>query len=131
MDAVLGLGRHGELGPMGAVKALPGHQAVEVVAALLVASRAEGDSADSAGLHGVIMLFMSLDVLSVLDSTMFVVVDLETSNNGPGTEGLGHTKLVWESIDPKHTLENHFDEHSGGGSVQTESCCRYNVSAPW
>jgi hypothetical protein len=88
---------------MGAVKALPGHQAVEVVSALLVTCRAESDSADSAGLHGVIMFFMSLDVLPVLDATVFVVVDLETSNNGLGTESLGHTEPMWESVDPKDT----------------------------
>ena len=62
-------------------------QAIKIVSALLVPSGAESNRADGASLHGVGVLFVSLDVFSVLDSAMFVVADLETSNNGPCTEG--------------------------------------------
>ena len=126
MNTILGFSRHRKLGPIGAVKALSGHQAIKIVSALLVSSGAESNRADGASLHGVGVLFVSLDVLSVLDSAVFVVVDLETSNNGPGTEGLGDAESMRKRVQPKDVEKDHFDKHPR--RVVIKKC--HIVSAP-
>jgi hypothetical protein len=59
------------------------------------------------------MLFMSLDVLSVLNSTVFGIINLKASDDSSWTEGLGHAKPVGEGVDPKNTQENHLNNHPG------------------
>jgi hypothetical protein len=98
MDTVLDFPRHGELCPVGMVKLLPGHEAVEIISALLLVGGAESESADGTGLHDVVVFFMGLDVLSVLGTTVFSVVNLETSDNSMWAEILGHAEPVREGL---------------------------------
>ncbi len=58
------------------------------MAAWLISSGGESKSTDSASLHGVVVFFMSLDILSVLDPTMFIVVDTKTWDNCARAQGL-------------------------------------------
>jgi hypothetical protein len=91
---------------------LPGHEAIKIIPALLVASGAESKSADSAGLHGVVVFLVSLDVLSVLDTAVFGIVDLQASDDGARTESLRYAEPVREGVDPKNTQKDHFDNHT-------------------
>jgi hypothetical protein len=113
MDTVLNFSRHGELCPVSTVKPLSRHETVEIISALLVASGAESESANGTGLHDVAMFLMGLDVLSVLDTAVFSVVNLKTSDDGTWAEILGHAKPVREGVDPEDTQEDHFDNHPG------------------
>jgi hypothetical protein len=98
MDAILDFTRHGELSPVDAVKLLPGHEAVKIVAPLLVTIGAVGKSTNSMGLHGVVVFFMSLDVLSILNTTVFGVIYLSTGDDSARAERLGYAKPMTEGI---------------------------------
>ena len=78
---------------------------------LLIPSGTEGDGADGARCHGIVMFLVRLHVLAKLDATMFVVVDAKSSDNGTRTESLGDAVLVRERIQPEDAEENHFDKH--------------------
>ncbi len=102
----------------------PGHQTVEVVATLLVSGGTEGESSDGTSCNGVIMFFMSLDVLSKLDPTVFVVVDAKTSDDVARAESFGYAVLVGKSIQPEDAEENHFGDHFGRKMVKRSNVVR-------
>ncbi len=98
---------------MGAVKPLSRHEAVEIVPTLLIAGGAESESADGTSLHGVVVFFMSLDILSVLDTTVLGVVDTKASDDGAWAERLGDAEAMGKSVEPENIEENHLNDHSG------------------
>ena len=73
---------------MGAMEAFACHQAKKIVATLEVASGAKGESADSARSHGVVVFFVGLDILSILNAAMLVVVNDESGDDGLRTQSL-------------------------------------------
>jgi hypothetical protein len=79
---------------------------------LLVASGTKGECANGTWRHGVNLLLVRLDILSIFNATMFDVVHVETSDDCAGTEGLGNSQPVREGIDPIDAEEYHFDDHS-------------------
>jgi hypothetical protein len=103
LNAVFDLGWHGELSPVGPVKALSGHEAVKIVASLLVPSWTECEGTDGAGSHGVVMFFVGLHVLAESDAAVFGVVDDKADNNGARTESCGNTEPVREGIQLENT----------------------------
>jgi hypothetical protein len=84
-----------------AVKPLAGHEDVEIVPTLLIAGWPEGESTGGTSLHGVVVFLVSLDVLSVLDTTVLGVVGTKTSDDGSRAQSLGHTKSMREGVEPK------------------------------
>jgi hypothetical protein len=101
MNAVSHFGGHRELRPVGAVKALARHEAIKIIASLLVAGRLEGEGADGASDHCIVVLCMGLHVLTILNATVFVVVDSEPGDDCAGAERLGDAQLMGESVEPK------------------------------
>ncbi len=105
------------------------------MASLLVASGTKGDCADGSRCHGIIMFFMGLDVLSKLDSTVFVVVDAKTGDDVARAESFGYAVLVGKSIQPEDAEENHFGDHFGrkmvkrGNVVRTSSTFLHRANA--
>jgi hypothetical protein len=112
VDAVLDLCGHGELGSVCPVESPAGHQAIEIIPALLITSWSEGKCPNSTGGHGVVVLLVSLDILSEFDPAMFIVVDVEAGDNGAGTERLGDSQTMGESIEPEDGEKYHLDYHS-------------------
>jgi hypothetical protein len=118
------------------MESLARHQTIKIVAPLLVPSGTEGNGANGARCHGVVVFFMRLHVLSKLDGTMFIVVNAKSSEDGTRTEGLGDAILVRKGVQPKHAEKYHFDGHprrifvkGGGVLVATSSFfCRANTS---
>jgi hypothetical protein len=53
------------------------------------------------------VFLVSLDVLSVLDTTVLGVVDTETSDDGSRAQSLGNTKAMREGVEPKDIQEDH------------------------
>jgi hypothetical protein len=107
------------------IQALPRHETVKVVSALLVSRWTQGEGADGLWGHGVVMFLLCLDVLSIFNATVLVVIDSESSDEGPGTECLGDPKLMWECVDPEDAEKYHFDDHLRRKVVKR----RYGVGA--
>jgi hypothetical protein len=74
MNLIDDFARHGKGGPVIAVKNTPSGKAVEVVTTLDAASGTKGNRTCGAACHGVIMLFLSLDVDAELEDTVPGVV---------------------------------------------------------
>jgi hypothetical protein len=94
MDSVLDLGWHGKLGPMSPMDSLARHETIKIIPTLLVPSGTKGECANDTWRHGVNVLLVRLDILSIFNATMFDVVHVETSDNCAGTEGLGNSQPV-------------------------------------
>ena len=118
MNTVTHLVRHGELGPVGPMETLAGHEAVKIVATLEVPSGTESESADGSGRHRVIVFLVRLDVLAIFDAAMLVVIDGLPGNDGPGTECLGNAEFVGKSIQPENVEENHLNDHAWGKTIE-------------
>ena len=98
---------------MGAVKPLPRHEAVKIMPTLEIPGRAESESSDGTSLHGVVVFFVSLDVLAVLGATVLGVVDTKASDDGAWAERLGDAEAMGKSVEPENIEENHLNDHSG------------------
>jgi hypothetical protein len=94
------------------MEALPGHEAIKIITSLLVSGGTKGEGTDGPWGHGIVMLFMRLDILSIFDAAVFIVVDAESSDDRPGTQGLRDAEPVWKCLDPKNTEKNHFNDHA-------------------
>jgi hypothetical protein len=95
------------------MEALTGHESIKIITSLLVSGGTKSEGTDGPWGHGIVMLFMRLDiVLSIFDAAVFIVVDAESSDDRPGTQGLGDAERVWKCVDPKNTEKNHFDDHA-------------------
>ena len=66
------------------VNDVTGGEAEEIKIALDITGRSHGKGANSAGSHAVVVLFMGLNILTVLIVTMAIVIDGLTSDNGAG-----------------------------------------------
>jgi hypothetical protein len=101
VDVVFDLCRHEDFSPVCLVKSLVGHQAIEKIPALLIASWAEGECPNSTGGHRVVTLLVGLDILSKFNPAMFIVVNLEAGDNGLGTERLRDSQRMEEAFSQK------------------------------
>ncbi len=81
MNSVKHIVWYGQHGPMVAIQYLSGSKAVEVISALIVTCRPTGDGTRHASGHGVIVLFMSLNVGSKFQFCMFCIVDVSSVDN--------------------------------------------------
>ena len=73
------------------------------IATLGVARRAQGDGINCSKFQCIIGSFMSLDKFPGLHPAMFVVIKLETSDDGPGAHSSGDPPVGREDIQPKYT----------------------------
>ncbi len=73
--------------------------AVERIASLLVPSWTEGKGTDGASSHGIIVFLMRLHVLTILNTTVFIVVNVKASNYLARAEGLRDAKSVGKCIE--------------------------------
>jgi hypothetical protein len=80
MDPIADFSWHRQLGPVSAVEALSRHEAVKIVAALLVPSWPQSECTDGPWRHSVVMFFMCLGVLAIFDTAMFSVVNAKSSD---------------------------------------------------
>ena len=94
------------------MEALPGHEAIKIITSLLVSGGTKGEGTDGPWCHSIVMLFMRLDILSIFDAAVFIVVDAESSDDHTGTQGLGDAKPVGKCVDPKNTEKDHIDDHA-------------------
>ena len=69
-------------------------------------------------LHGVVMFLVSLDVLATLNSTVFGAVDVQASDDGSGTEGLGEAEPMRECVEPEDVEKNDLNEHARGAVIK-------------
>ena len=60
--------------------------------------------ANGSRVHGVVMLFMSLDILSIFTLTIFVVVHGFSSDDCPWADCFRNSPLMWEGVKPIHCL---------------------------
>jgi hypothetical protein len=118
MDTIFDGVGHGELGPMGALKALPSYQTVEKTSALKVVSGPESESSDGRAVHRVVVLFVSLHVLAKLNTAVRLVVDVLSGYDGTWAEGAGDSVLVGKGIEPANAHEDHFDNYLGGETIE-------------
>ena len=79
---------HRKRSPGATIYAQTRGQTHEVIAALDIASGTESNSTDGARLHGIVMLFMSLDILAILNTTMSLEIQLTTENNLARTQSI-------------------------------------------
>jgi hypothetical protein len=123
MDTIFDGVGHGELGPMGALKALPSYKTVEKTSALKVVSGPENKSTDGMAVHRVVVLFMSLHVLAKLNTAVRLVVDVLPGYDGTWAEGAGDSVLVGKGIEPENAHEDHSDNYLGGGNERIYVVC--------
>jgi hypothetical protein len=97
---------------VGPMETLAGHEAVKLVATLEIFGWLEGKRADGPGCHGVVVFLVCLDLLSIFNAAVFVVIHGLPGKDGPGTKCFGKAKLVRKSIQPENIEEDHFDDHS-------------------
>jgi hypothetical protein len=81
-------GGHWEGRPAVPIQSATGCEAEEIISILRIAGWAQSDGTGSARRHGVVMLFMSLDVGSKFELAVFGVIELHTSNDRPRADGL-------------------------------------------
>ena len=96
VDAVDNTGRHRESGPVGPVYALPGFQAVKIIAPLTVAGGTKRDGSDGARVHAIVMDLMCLGVLPAFELSVEPVVDRFPGDDTAGAEALRYAKGVRE-----------------------------------
>ena len=77
-----------------------------------IASGVHHEGTNGTWRHGVVMLFVCLDVLTILIAAMLVVINGLSIDDGAGAEGVGYTILVWKRIQPVYSMVGHLDDHS-------------------
>ena len=102
-----------KFGPMVTDQSAPGGQAHEVVTALMVPSRVEGNGTSGTGVHGVVMFFMHLHVTPKLQLAVFVVIQIIPSHEHLGTQSVRDTVVCQKHVQPEDAGVDHLLQHQG------------------
>jgi hypothetical protein len=118
VDAVLDFVGHRQLGPVRSVETSPTREAVKIVTPLLISRWSESDCTDGPGYHQIVVFFMCLHVLTILNSTVRVIVDVESYDDAARPHSLRDAETVWKGVEPENAKHNHLSEHFGGKLVE-------------
>ena len=105
---------------MGAMDPFSCLEAKKIVAALAISRGTQGDGADGARVHPVVVDLVGLGVFSKFESGMEPVVDSFSRDDGTGADTLGDPERMGERVEPKNSHEDHFDDHPRGERVERE-----------
>jgi hypothetical protein len=90
---------------------------------------AESECSNGTTSHGIVMLFVGLDILAKLKLAVLGVIKFLPCHNFPRAHVTGHTVSSGEGMQPEHTLNRHLD-HKMWQHVHKGMCCTSIACAP-